>query len=144
MQTNSSNDFVIWYNGSTDTRAWISNVNAAYNHTSDRRLKQNINGIENALDKVMLLKPVTYEFKANLNPEHQSYGFIAQDVEEVYPEFVSENEGLKGLAYDNFGVVAIKAIQEQQQQIKALKSENEMLRQRLEAIEKKLKDLPEN
>jgi hypothetical protein len=36
-----------------------------------------------------------------------------QEVEKIYPEFVSENNGTLGIAYHNFSVVNIRAIQEQ-------------------------------
>jgi trimeric autotransporter adhesin len=45
-----------------------------------------------------------------------SYGFIAQEVEKLFPAFVTTKgaDGMKAIAYQNFSVVAIQAIKEQQ------------------------------
>ena len=60
---------------------------------SDKRLKQDIQVIEGSLDKVKSLRGVTYTHDTNQYPnmglaEGLRYGFIAQEVEEVIPEFV--------------------------------------------------------
>ncbi|WP_414463368.1 tail fiber domain-containing protein [Hyphomicrobium sp. DY-1] len=58
--------------------------------TSDRRLKDRIHPIEDPLDKLMLIKGVTYHWKRKdiSGPEHM--GVIAQDVEKAFPQAVSE------------------------------------------------------
>jgi F0F1-type ATP synthase epsilon subunit len=72
---------------------------------------------------------MTYHYKTNNDNDPRLYGFIAQDVEKIFPEFVSVAEnGFKGIAYSNFSVVAIQAIQEQQMQIDELKKDNEELK----------------
>lgn len=71
-------------------------VTGMFTNPSDGKLKKNIQGIESALDKVMQLAPSNYEFKTesyaavNLG-QGKHYGFIAQDLEKVFPELVSEN-----------------------------------------------------
>ncbi len=74
------------------------------------------------------MNPSTYYHNSDDTKSKKSWGFIAQDVESSFPDFVSETKGLKGLAYHNFAVVAIKAIQEQQAII-------EKLTQRIGALE---------
>lgn len=87
---------------------------------SDIRVKENIRTIENALDKVKKLRGVEYN-KID-NPE-RSIGVIAQEIEDVLPEVVKEdNEGMKSVAYGNITAVLIEAIKEQQKQIDELKS----------------------
>jgi len=88
---------------------------------SDIRVKENITTIENALDKVKKLRGVEYN-KID-NPE-RSIGVIAQEIEEVIPEVVREdNEGMKSVAYGNITAVLIEAIKEQQKQIEELKNQ---------------------
>jgi hypothetical protein len=125
-QINHLNDLVFDYNG-TNTRAWIENETAEYNHSSDRNLKTDINPIKSSLNKIMQLNPVTFRFKTNPDSKNVSYGLIAQEVEQVYPEFVSENNGNLGIAYHNFSVVNIRAIQEQQEQIVSMQEQIEKL-----------------
>ncbi|PTX59556.1 putative secreted protein (Por secretion system target) [Kordia periserrulae] len=60
--------------------------------SSDKKLKEQIETEENVLDKIMELNAVTYKFKENdqLNlPAELQHGFIAQNIEEVFPELVT-------------------------------------------------------
>ncbi len=107
---------------------------------SDRRLKRNITTAPSLLAKIMQLKPSMYHYLNDADGAAMQYGFIAQEVQPLFPEMVTEREdGMLGIAYSGFSVVAIKAIQEQQVMIDALKAENVLLKQRLDAIEAKLK-----
>jgi hypothetical protein len=80
---------------------------------SDRSLKENIVPLHGMLDKVMRLAPVGFQWR---NSKSASLGFVAQDVEQIFPELVSsvslEDKALKGLPYPLFGVLAIAALQE--------------------------------
>lgn len=88
---------------------------ANYKTFSDLRLKKNVADLPSILDKVLLLRPTQYHFeKINKDSESKTIGFIAQEVEKIFPNLISEKEGYKSLAYSAFGVIAIKAIQEQQ------------------------------
>lgn len=87
----------------------------------------------------MQLQPKTYQYKHMGDNAPLSYGFIAQDVEKIYPEFVmTDSEGMKSIAYSNFGVVAISAVQEQQQIIEQqqLDEQQQQIEQLLERLEK--------
>ena len=113
------------YNGSL--RGTFNDVNGNYTSVSDRRLKSNITPLANdALEKVMSLNPVSYTFK-DQEGDKKSIGFIAQEIEILYPELVhqieSDDQDFLTLSYSEFGVIAIKAIQEQQKIINELKNE---------------------
>jgi hypothetical protein len=90
---------------------------------SDVRLKQNIVALENPLEKLVQLRGVSYEFKET--PNQKRMGFIAQEVEKVYPEAVFEIEqsGLKGVRYDDLIPVLLEAIKTQQKQIETLQKQ---------------------
>lgn len=64
-----------------------NNTAVAYNTTSDYRLKENIKPLTGALDKVMKLKPSTFNYKSN--PSIVTTGFIAHDLQSVIPEAVT-------------------------------------------------------
>ena len=90
----------------------ISNV---YAGTSDIRLKQDIEPTDKGLDAVMELNPVSYRFITNADSEKKSYGFIAQEIEDVIPDVVgTRHDGMKVLNYNDLISVLTKAIQEQQ------------------------------
>ncbi len=108
---------------------------------SDRRLKKDINAVPSVLSKLHLLRPVTYHYNNESSNAPLSMGFIAQDVASAFPELVGTSPVRNGegstlmVNYGGLSVVAIKAIQEQQEQIDRLKNENAYLRSRLDAIE---------
>jgi len=134
IQNNHLDDLVFDFNN-TSTRAWIKDEDASYNKASDRSLKMDIQDISAVLNKVMQLKPVTFKFKSTPDAE-DSFGFIAQDVQKLYPEFVSENNGTLGLGYSNFAVLSIKAIQEQQE---IIDSQQEIIND----LEKRIRNMEE-
>ena len=69
--------------------------------------------MESTLSKVMALEPATYHYLDAENADTpRSSGFMAQDVQALFPDLVSEKNGYLGLNYVGFIPVAIKAIQE--------------------------------
>lgn len=109
--------------------------------SSDKKLKEEIEDEENMLEKIERLNAVTYKFKANdqLNlPEGLQHGFIAQNIEEVFPELVTtikkpildkENniEGefeYKAVNYIGLISVLTSSIQELNEKVRALESGN--------------------
>ena len=85
--------------------------------TSDERLKSDIKTIDNALDKVMNMRGVSY-----IKQAEKGVGVIAQEIEKVLPEVVTDGE-YKSVAYGNIVGVLIEAIKEQQKQIDELKKD---------------------
>jgi len=93
--------------------------------SSDEKLKTNITPIENALDKVLSLNGVEFDFLDEKNygylGKHQ-LGVVAQQVETVVPELVTTNpDGYKGVSYQHLTVLLIEAMKEQQKEIEELK-----------------------
>ena len=85
---------------------------------SDIKLKKNIELIPNALEKVLSIRGVTFE---RIDTGNKGTGVIAQEVQEVLPEAVMENEeGIKSVAYGNMVGLLIEAIKEQQTHINRL------------------------
>jgi trimeric autotransporter adhesin len=94
--------------------------------SSDERLKDNIELISNPIEKVQSLKGVTWDWNDNADELQQSLpnvGVIAQDVEKVLPELVTDRDnGYKGVDYAKLTGLLIEAIKEQQKEINDLKS----------------------
>lgn len=124
-------------------KAQISQADGAYSQASDRRLKEDIKPMETMRDKVMKLKPSTYFYTASrANAPHRSIGFIAQEVEELFPEVVTAADGgYKMLNYSAFGVIAIKALQEQQEQLKTVIAQTDSLKNEIAQLRELLNDL---
>ena len=92
--------------------------------SSDRKLKENIEVIPNALDKVQALNGVSFDWKKT---GEKSAGVIAQEVQEVLPEAVKEVTPLKGgdshlsVNYHALTSILIEAIKELQAEVEKLK-----------------------
>lgn len=107
-------------------------------NTSDQRLKKNIQTITGGLDKIAQLRGVTFDWRKSEHPEmklgdRQELGVIAQEVEKVFPQAVSQdkNTGFKAVAYSMLIGPLIEAVKEvnqlissQSRDIASLKSEN--------------------
>lgn len=100
-----------------------------YTSTSDYRLKENVKTIENGLDRVLSLKPVTYTWIDCDN--EQGEGFLAHELQEIVPlavvgqkDELKEDGSIKPQSIDNSRIVPIlvKAIQELSAQIEELKA----------------------
>ncbi|MCA9356424.1 tail fiber domain-containing protein [Candidatus Nomurabacteria bacterium] len=79
--------------------------------TSDERLKTNIKDLEDTLSVIRELRPVRYGFVAN--PDDNRIGFIAQDIQEYYPEIVSQdNRGYLSMNYALLTPILTKGLQD--------------------------------
>jgi len=83
---------------------------------SDARLKDNVETIEGALDKVSQMRGVTYNYKSDLNDGQRGTGVIAQEMQQVMPEVVEEGEYLS-VAYGNIVGVLIEAVKELKEEL---------------------------
>jgi len=90
---------------------------------SDVQLKKNIQNIPNVTsDKIMDICPVTYELHSELRNNVKHYGFIAQDMEHIFPELVQYNDALtlKTINYLELIPLMIAKMQKMQMQIDEL------------------------
>ena len=98
------------------------------NGGSDKRLKKEIEEIDNVLDRVLALRPVTWHWQTDKQSERLKHGFIAQDVEKVFPHLVEEKEWEDGsirkhlTPYDLIPYLT-QALKEQQEQIADLRNQ---------------------
>ena len=111
----------------------------AWTSTSDERTKDIKSEITGALGKLSGIRCVRFRYKTDCQKdkymkcryERERIGFIAQDVQKVFPEAVHDTNGELGLTYQDMIVVNTSAIKE-------LSEENTRLRTRLESLEQRL------
>ena len=122
-----------------------ANMYAHSHGWSDYRLKKEIVPINNALKDVLKLQGVRFSWKpdeANIIqdlPSGSQIGFIAQDIEKVFPELeTTDTNGYKLLDYAKLTPILVEAIKEQQVQIDFLKQQNIELQARLEALDRRI------
>lgn len=122
---------IVFYNSFSNTYNSIQVANV-YNN-SDERTKTNINSIDNGLNTILSLRPVSYNWKSNIantksrtNDNTQSiptgpeegktqYGFLAQDVEKILPDAViTDDNGYKLINYTAIIPHLVQSVQELQ------------------------------
>ncbi|NIO86815.1 MAG: hypothetical protein GTN68_40335 [Candidatus Aminicenantes bacterium] len=106
---------------------------------SDVRLKKNVKTLEGALDKILQLRGVTFEWK---EPEKQGnltgfqIGMIAQEVEQVFPQWVDTgSDGYKILTIRGFSALAVEAMKELKAENSQLRAENKEIRAENQALQ---------
>lgn len=105
---------------------------------SDARKKEDVVSIENALEKVHMLRGVYY---TNSKTTKRGIGVIAQEIERVLPEVVlTDAEGFKSVAYGNIVGVLIEAVKELSMQNTELNAKNRELCDRVTNLERKCND----
>lgn len=124
----------------------FSSINGNYAALSDARFKTNIQPIESTLLKFSALKPLRFKYKSDLDSEF--YGFLAQDLNVIFPQLVSKVPSRKDdlgdillVDYSQLTVLAIKAIQEQQTIIEEQNILLDNLQNAIESLNKRIESL---
>jgi hypothetical protein len=111
---------------------------------SDERLKKDIRPLEDSLTRLLQLRGVTFEYrepKAIHELPGRQTGLIAQEVEQVFPEWIDTRpDGMKCLSVRGFEALTVEALrelrEEKDREIAAIKAQNTALEKRLEHLEK--------
>lgn len=105
------------YNPSTGTLT-ATNMDSL----SDATLKDNVHGLSYGIQEVMAARPVSYTWK---DSEEKSFGFIAQELEEIFPEAVHTTaDGLKTVNYPILTAVLFNAVKSLKLELMELKAQN--------------------
>lgn len=129
------------FNRSGNRVAYISGT-GSYVTTSDAKFKKNVVAMEPVLERVNRMRPVSYHYNQQKESENKVLGFIAQEVRPLFPELVFESEdGSLGMSYAHVGVIAIQAVKEQQEVIKAQQAQIDELSQQMLEMQKQIEVL---
>ena len=130
--SNRSDAFKVMFNGD----ATVSNdltVSGDVVISSDARLKSNIVSLGRTLAKILQIDGKSYTMKKD-ESERQKIGLLAQDIEKVFPDLVSESNGIKSVNYQGLVPVLINALKEQDNRISNQQIEIDELRNMLKAL----------
>lgn len=141
-------------NGARVGQIWACELKSLWSiEYSDFRLKENIRPIKNSLQKIKMLNGVQYNLKGenfeNIPDELKvlytgdDYGFIAQDLREIFPEVVVEDkDGTLSVKYTRLVPIIVEAIKEQQKTIDSMQQsyaeERSMLLEAITELQTKL------
>jgi hypothetical protein len=116
------NLYLAWYNTSTVNVGGALYANGNITAYSDRRVKDNVETIPDALNKLSAIRGVTYT-RTDLDDKERRYaGVIAQEIEAVLPEAVFEAHDRKSVDYNATIGLLIEAIKELENKVKALEA----------------------
>ena len=105
---------------------------------SDARLKEDVEGLSDSLETLLALRGVSFKY---INPkalgvrEGERLGFIAQEVEQVLPNWVNSDGEYKTLTIQGFEALAVEALRELSDENDKLEAANAELEQRLAELE---------
>ena len=124
----------------TTAGSWVGN--------SDKRLKKDIKALnsQDMLQQLLALQGVTYQWNDNKTgskrPEGIQYGFIAQNIQTVFPSLVAEdNLGYLQAAYGTYDAMTVEAIRALNQKIENLDTENNQLKTQVSSLQTKLTEM---
>ena len=126
---NNSSVIITAINIQRDGNVYNYNNSTLWAITSDIRVKENINTLDNAINLLNKLNPVTFDYKDfylkeknwNINKKNNNIGFIAQEYEKVFPNSISKStQIIDGNEFEDFRTLdtsslipyLVKAIQE--------------------------------
>jgi hypothetical protein len=124
----------------TDAYIWCRGDIVAYHGFSDKRLKKNIEYLDQkeCLDKILKLDGVSFNWIDTDTDQSRQIGFIAQETEKIIPEVIKvrvnpaeEGKKFKKMNYDKLTPYLVEAIKEQQDMINDLKTEINILKNRI-------------
>jgi hypothetical protein len=102
-------------------------ISGTWTESSDIRLKDNVESLQDVLTKIMSLNGYSFKY-INDNTGKVQIGFIAQELEKVFPEFITTDaNGYKGIAYANVTAVLLEGLKERQIIIESQRKEIEQL-----------------
>ncbi|MCJ8345832.1 tail fiber domain-containing protein, partial [bacterium] len=112
--------------------------------SSDEKYKKEIYSLHNSLDRLNQLRPLSYKWRSNEFPkkrfgDEKNWGLIAQEVEKIFPEFVSiDSDGYKRVRYGvEFQMISIQAIKDLNKKVQVQET-------KLRSLERKLNFLMQN
>ncbi len=129
--------------------------------TSSRRFKDDIRGMDQASDVLYALKPVTFKYKPGIDPQGiPQFGLVAEDVEKVAPDLVAHDDQgrIYTVRYQAVDAMLLNEflkqhrtveeqtakLQELNQKVDSERADNAELKQRLEALEKMIRNQQSN
>lgn len=143
-----------WGNASGDERTITWDGDGNWDSSSDRRLKKDIVDAEPMLDRTLKVQVRRFHWKSDPDDAKLSLGVVAQELQPLFPEMVSVQEGpasdknnekTLAVGYSDFGLIAVKALQEFKAQhdaeVGALKSEAAELKAQVADLKAQMADV---
>ena len=101
----------------------VGDITAFY--SSDRRLKDNINPISNALEKVISISGNTFTWNDNSSHSGEDVGVIAQEIESILPQVVkTRDDGYKAVQYEKLVPLLVEAIKDLNNKIDSINNQS--------------------
>ncbi|MBL0163244.1 MAG: tail fiber domain-containing protein [Xanthomonadales bacterium] len=122
----------------------------AWSVASDARLKKDVSTLQGSLDRLLALHGVNFSYRddapTSLAAPGAQIGFIAQEVEKVFPQWIAERDGFKTIGIRGFEALTVEALRDlrsesavidaaQSAELEKLRAENAALQARLDRLE---------
>ena len=118
-------------------------IRGTLTQNSDSRLKTNIKPLSNSLSKISQIRPVSYNrrsglLSSDLSDERINHGFIADEIQSIFPNLVLKDDtsGVLSLDYTGIFVTGIDAIKDLNDQVQDLTEQVKDLTNQIQDIKK--------
>jgi hypothetical protein len=129
---------------SNGTPVFINSNHKLGTSTSSKRFKKDIKPMDNASERLFSLKPVTFRYKEDIDPDHKAqFGLVAEDVEKINPDLVVRDKEAKpySVRYDQVNAMLLneflkehKAFVEEQHKVEKLETTIALQQRQIEAL----------
>jgi len=143
--------YILSDNGSANGVFLASQTATSWSAQSDKRIKRDIYSIDSVLSKVLKLNPVYFNYIKDASDCKIREGFIAQEVEDLFPTLISSSsydeeirDYIKGLCMYDLTPYIVKSIQEQQEIIVSQQSQIDKLTSELAELKTLVRSLSQN
>jgi len=111
---------------------------------SSARYKEAIKPMDKASEPILALKPVTFRYKEELDPDHiPQFGLIAEEVEKMNPDLVVRDESGKAMTvrYDAVNAMLLNRFLKEHNEVERLKAGVAQQQKQIEALTASLREL---
>ena len=136
------NGVMTFFSAYPGVAAWSITASGTSNISSDARMKEDVRPVANALSRLLQVRGVEFTWKKGSPDEgKRSLGVIAQEVEKVFPELVSEGKERETVAYTPLIAPLIESIRVLADQVKELSKQVAELNEQNLFLQKKFKEI---
>jgi trimeric autotransporter adhesin len=119
------------------TQVFINSNNKLGTSTSSKRFKDDIKPMDNASGTLFSLKPVTFRYKRDIDPDHTGqFGLVAEDVEKINPDLVIRDKEGKpySVRYDQVNAMLLNEFLKQHRRVQELETNAGYQQKQIEAL----------
>jgi len=147
VQTNTAIAGVFGATAASGVPVYVTATGQLGTLTSSARFKQNIRSMADASDVLLALRPVTFQYKAGIDPRGiPQFGLVAEEVDKVDPDLVARDDKnqIYTVRYEAVNAMLLNEFQKEHHQVEEQAAEIKALEQSVTELKRLVQTLPRN